>query len=127
MTLRPTLVTSTVGLLLAAVTPLGGQQATPAAPPVFRSGVNIVLVDVVVRDKKGAQVANLTSNDFQLFEDGKPQQILTFSYEEISNALGIPVGTVRSRLSRARAHVRELVWPTGQLSVDGAPEGGTNE
>jgi RNA polymerase sigma-70 factor (ECF subfamily) len=49
------------------------------------------------------------------------------SYEEISNALGIPVGTVRSRLSRARAHVRELVWPTGQLSVDGAPEGGTNE
>jgi VWFA-related protein len=84
MTLRPTLVTSTVGLLLAAVTPLGGQQATPAAPPVFRSGVNIVLVDVVVRDKKGAPVANLTSNDFQLFEDGKPQQILTFSYEEIS-------------------------------------------
>jgi RNA polymerase sigma-70 factor (ECF subfamily) len=49
------------------------------------------------------------------------------SYEEISSALGIPTGTVRSRLSRARAHVRELMWPTGQVSVDSATEGGTNE
>jgi len=30
------------------------------------------------------------------------------SYEEASLALGIPVGTVRSRLSRARARLREL-------------------
>ena len=28
------------------------------------------------------------------------------SYEEVAGALGIPVGTVRSRLSRARAHIR---------------------
>jgi RNA polymerase sigma-70 factor (ECF subfamily) len=36
------------------------------------------------------------------------------SYEEISRALGIPVGTVRSRLSRARRRVRELVGDPGQ-------------
>jgi RNA polymerase sigma-70 factor (ECF subfamily) len=29
------------------------------------------------------------------------------SYEEIAGALGIPLGTVRSRLARARAHIRE--------------------
>lgn len=30
-------------------------------------------------------------------------------YDEIAEALGIPLGTVRSRLSRARTHVRELL------------------
>jgi RNA polymerase sigma factor (sigma-70 family) len=36
------------------------------------------------------------------------------SYEEIADALHIPIGTVRSRLSRARAHVRELIGGFGQ-------------
>jgi RNA polymerase sigma-70 factor (ECF subfamily) len=35
------------------------------------------------------------------------------SYEEAALALGIPVGTVRSRLSRARARMRELTADTG--------------
>ena len=70
---------------------LGGQQpAPPAQPPVFRSGVNLVLVDVVVRDRNGAVVRGLTADDFELLEDGVRQQILTFAFEEItSNAAPI--------------------------------------
>ena len=66
------------------VTAVGGQQAPPTAP-VFRSAVDLVLVDVVVRDRKGQAVSGLTVDDFQLLEDGKPQQIRSFAYEEISN------------------------------------------
>jgi len=65
---------------------LSGQQPQQPAPPqqpLFRSTVNLVLVDVVVRDRKGAIVTGLTRDDFQLVEDGKPQQILTFAFEEI--------------------------------------------
>jgi VWFA-related protein len=73
-------------LVLAAAQPIIGQQPPPSASPTFRSTLNLVLVDVVVRDKKGAAVKGLTADDFQLVEDGRPQQILTFAYEEISNA-----------------------------------------
>lgn len=33
-----------------------------------------------------------------------------FSYAEIARALGIPVGTVRSRLARARAALQKMLW-----------------
>jgi RNA polymerase sigma-70 factor (ECF subfamily) len=38
------------------------------------------------------------------------------SYEEISRAIGIPIGTVRSRISRGRAQLRKLLRMTEQYS-----------
>jgi RNA polymerase sigma factor (sigma-70 family) len=40
-------------------------------------------------------------------------------YEEIATALGIPIGTVRSRLSRGRARLRERLARSGQFPDDG--------
>ena len=44
-----------------------------------------------------------------------------FTYEEVSAALGIPVGTVRSRLSRARHQLRELLGDSGQYLEGESP------
>ena len=62
----------------------GGSPATLATTPVFRSNLNLVLVDAVVRDRSGAIVRGLTADDFQLFEDGKPQVIESFAFDEVS-------------------------------------------
>jgi RNA polymerase sigma-70 factor (ECF subfamily) len=40
------------------------------------------------------------------------------SYEEVADALDIPVGTVRSRLNRARGRIRELTGPSGREAVN---------
>jgi VWFA-related protein len=61
----------------------GGQQQqqppTPTPqPPIFRTGINFVRVDVIVSDKQGNAVADLQPGDFDVTEDNKPQKIDTF-------------------------------------------------
>jgi VWFA-related protein len=53
-------------------------------PPVtFRVEINYVEVDAVVVDKKGGFVNDLRANDFQVFEDGKPQAVASFGRVDI--------------------------------------------
>jgi VWFA-related protein len=59
------------------------QPPPPDAPPpqqrpVFRVGIDSISVDVVVTDKQGRPVTDLTPEDFDIREDGKPQQVDTF-------------------------------------------------
>ncbi len=65
----------------------GAAQAPqpPQAPPsvTFQVEVNYVDVDAVVTDEKGNFVSGLTRDDFEVFEDGKPQKIEMFSYVEL--------------------------------------------
>lgn len=47
---------------------------------VVRIETNLIQVDAVVTDKDGNQVTGLKADDFQIFQDGKPQRIQSFSY-----------------------------------------------
>ncbi|HEY0306733.1 MAG TPA: VWA domain-containing protein [Acidobacteriaceae bacterium] len=66
----------TAALLLALLpASLAAQSATQ---PVFRVNTRIVILDVVVTDKKGKVVNNLSKNDFTIYEDKELQTIRTF-------------------------------------------------
>ncbi len=62
---------------------LAAGQTPKAQPPVFRGGTELVLVNVVARDKSGAFVRGLTKDDFVVLEDGKPQSIERAEFEQL--------------------------------------------
>jgi VWFA-related protein len=63
--------------------------------PTFKVRVNLVLVRVVVRDPKGNIVSDLKRDDFQLFDNRKPQAITSFSVETPESHM-VPVTTADS-------------------------------
>lgn len=71
-----------IPFLLVLSTVAFGQR--PAPSPVqdetVRVRINLVQADVTVTDKEGKPVADLRPEDFEIFEDGKRQQITHFSY-----------------------------------------------
>ncbi|MGE0360164.1 MAG: VWA domain-containing protein [Vicinamibacterales bacterium] len=85
------------------------QAPAPAAPPapapqppeqpIFRAGINFVRVDVIVTDRNGLPVADLTAADFELAEDGKAQTVETFRLVKIDSVA--PVETASRLTTRA--------------------------
>jgi VWFA-related protein len=80
MTRHPFCTTGLVGLITVA---LSAQQSQPAAPQrapgTLRESVTAVLVDVVVRDKRGQPVRDLVKGDFEILEDGVRQTLDSFT------------------------------------------------
>jgi VWFA-related protein len=64
--------------LLLLLSGFASQTDTPQKPPVFRTEVNLVEVDVHVLDRDGKFVGDLRLTDFEVFEDGVPQTVATF-------------------------------------------------
>jgi RNA polymerase sigma factor (sigma-70 family) len=76
-----------------------------------------------------ATKARLLGVALDTLADGDRDALLLYaweglSYAEIALALNVPVGTVRSRLFRARRTVGELLEPCGQLPGDSIEGGG---
>src|SRR2546427_5013851 len=73
-------------LLLQPLWTAGAQEAPqqPAqAPGRIRVTSELVLVNVVVRDKNGDLVRGLKKEDFTVYEDGKQQEIRSFDFENV--------------------------------------------
>src|SRR2546423_12725566 len=76
------------------IVPAVGQQPAqpPTAPPasaedeVVRITTNLVQIDAVVMDRSGKQVTNLSAADFEIYEDGRPQEIKNCSYISLQPA-----------------------------------------
>jgi VWFA-related protein len=59
------------------------QQTSAPPPPAIRATTELVLVNVVARDKKGNLVRDLKREDFTVLEDGQKQRVSSFDFENI--------------------------------------------
>lgn len=73
-----------------------------AQAPQFRSGVDLVHLDVSVLDKDRRPVKGLTPADFTILEDGKPQTVAAFSAIDLPDPAPPPARWMREVSSDVR-------------------------
>jgi VWFA-related protein len=79
---------------------------------VFKKDVDEVLLHASVIDDKQHIVTNLDRSAFTVLEDGKPQNIISFHYEDIPVAMGIVIdnsGSMREKRSKVNQAALNLV------------------
>lgn len=81
--------------------PASTQPVGDAQKPTFVTGVQEVIVPVTVTDEKGKFVSDLVQSDFQIFDQGKIQNIQYFSRER---AQPVVVGILMDLSNNSRTH-----------------------
>ena len=82
--------------------PLSANLTTPQDPNAYKlsTNVDLVLLDVSVKDTSGGFVSGLTKEQFKIFENGKPQEMRYFEAGDIPVSLGLVVdnsGSMRAK------------------------------
>jgi VWFA-related protein len=104
-----------VSLIFGAALGAGAQSPVPAGVgPTFKSGVDMVTVSAVVRDKKGRVVTDLGRTDFEIFDGGRRRPIADFRPDAASVSVALLFDAsgsmqVASKIDEARAAAKQLL------------------
>jgi VWFA-related protein len=101
--------------VLAGGNPIAQSATQPSESQSFTSTATAILVDVIVRDRKGRPVTDLSGDDFTVAEDGVAQRVDTFT--RISRGSGIGVGVAWKTPDRTIT-----VTPAGVPESSAAPD-----
>jgi VWFA-related protein len=63
------------------------QEKPPQSRVTLHATTEIVLVDIVVKDRSGSLVKGLQASDFQVLEDNKPQKLLSCDFQNPDQAV----------------------------------------
>lgn len=75
---------------------MDGQNAAGSQRPPFRSSVDVIAMNVTLTDASRRYVTDLDRQDFQVFEDGRPQQVTFFQRSSLPLALALLIDTSAS-------------------------------
>lgn len=101
-----------IAYVLLAVAPAVAAQTETPRPPQFTDEieVRVIDVDVVVTDRRGNPMTNLTREDFELYENGKRLEIPYFSRIVDGRIADLPADTDQQGAFPAPAPRTPLTW-----------------
>lgn len=115
-------------VMLSAVLSLRAQGPAPPPsprtpqPPVFRSDVDIIVVEAHVATKDGALARGLTAADFQVTIGGRARDVVSAELAEFENAPPEPVSTdISTNVVRGAARTILVVVDQASLRAEGRP------
>ena len=88
------------------------QQGSEAGAFQISVDVALVVLEATIRDHEGHAVPQLKREDFEVFEDGRPQEIRLFRHEDTPVAVGLVIdhsGSMREKLAEVTAGARAFV------------------
>lgn len=94
--------------LLAAVLAAGRARAQPATQR-FETEIEVVTVTVAVTDADGRLVTDLRQDEFELFEDGRPQTITQFTTDRVPVSLAVLLDVSDSMVGLRLADARRAL------------------
>lgn len=100
------------GVLVAQAPDVPRQQPQAA----FRGGVDVVSLNVTVRNRSNKPLPDLNASDFAVFEDGRPQPLIEVSRRRLPLSLSFLVdssGSMADKLDMAQAAASEFVRRLG--------------
>ncbi len=107
--------------------PFGAPKTQPSEEkvPTFKVDVKLVNLFVTVLDQNGAPIGNLQRENFQIFEDGHPEQIAVFDRESqlpLSIVLAVDASLstrkdLQLELESGRRFAHQIMRPIDALSV----------
>jgi VWFA-related protein len=101
--MRGVAVFAIAGLLAAA--PAAQQSPPGRGTPQFRTGVEVVEVDVSVLDARRQPVRGLTAADFTILENGRPQDLVSFTAIDVSPPQPVRTGWIRDVAPDVRSNL----------------------
>ena len=90
-----------------------GATAYNAIRPAIQQSADLVLVPVSVTDPLGRLVTGLREDNFEVFENKKPQEVRHFSSDDAPVSLGIIVdtsGSMKDKMERVREAVKQFCY-----------------
>ena len=113
----------TLALGVAAGSWLAAQTIPPAKPsqasqqPVFRSGVDLIAVDVAIVDRNGNPITGVRPDQFDVTVDGKPRRVVSAEFVEFASR------DKPGAAAPAAEKPAQLLFSSNQPSAPGAPRG----